>query len=142
MLEYPVASDKDGRVQVWRMNTWNHDYPQRRAEPWGVTVFFQELRKFFYENRGLKTYNGVRSITKDNGKFLCGNPYWLDKPLPFTNDYWYPEMNEELCSEMCLNDYLCKDAFYTCVSNTVGYAANNCQIWYNNYLCLRTNSVR
>uniref|UniRef100_A0A7S1C1U9 Bulb-type lectin domain-containing protein n=1 Tax=Corethron hystrix TaxID=216773 RepID=A0A7S1C1U9_9STRA len=134
VLEYPVTVPGAGRVQVWRINTWNHDYPNRRAAPWGVTVFFLEMRRFFNANRGRNFYTGERSVSKGESNFWCGDPYWQSQPLPFTDDYWDDAMTTERCRRICLEDYQCADAFYIDFYYN-GKLTKNCQVWQKHAPC-------
>lgn len=59
VIDYEVTSG--GKVQLWRMNYHNHDYPNKRrsqAIGTGPTEFFMQLRIFFNNNRGRDKYPG------------------------------------------------------------------------------------
>lgn len=59
VIEFPV--EDGGPVVIWRMNLYDHDYPNKRL--WqeigiGPTNFFLQMRTFFNSNRGRYVYSG------------------------------------------------------------------------------------
>lgn len=139
ILDYPVDTVSGaGPVQVWRINTWNHDYPNRRLSSYGPTEFFMQLRRFFNTNRGRKINHGTRSVEIVSSYKLCASPAWDAKPLPFTNDVWDANMTPERCQKMCLDDYQCADAFYIDLTN-YSADARACQIWLEHAPCKNPN---
>jgi len=107
---YPVdPANSCGSSTLWRMNKWNHDYPnKRRGSLSGVAIFWVEMRRWL-ATRVRCQPKVERACMYTNEHTACGTPQWVSA---FQAREGGASMSTQTCRLTCQYSKDCAEGWY------------------------------
>jgi len=104
---YPVDPDACGSSTLWRMQNWNHDYPNKRKGTYGTTYFWQELLRWLMAHVRCRP-RVTRACSTTGATTACGTPVSTQAFLATEG----AGANAEACRYQCERSKGCAEGWY------------------------------